>query len=70
MSTSWSVLGKGGAAVARVELRRGQSVKAEPDALITMSQHVELGANMDAGVMRGVSVKSRFSPAPLGLFEP
>ena len=52
--SSWSVLGKSGAAVARVELRRGATVKAEPDALITMSQHVELGANMDAGVVAGM----------------
>ena len=50
----WSVVGKGGAACASVSLRRGQKIKAEPDALITMSEHVELTADMDAGLVSGL----------------
>ena len=53
MSSSWTVIGKNGAAAAKVRLQRGARVKAEPDALITMSQHVEIGADMDAGLVSG-----------------
>jgi uncharacterized protein (TIGR00266 family) len=50
----WSVVGKGGAATAKVTMSRGQRIKAEPDALITMSENIELGAKMDAGVVSGL----------------
>ena len=51
---SWVILGKAGAATARVRLRPGECVKAEPDALITSSEGVELGAAMDAGLLSGL----------------
>ena len=53
MAPEWSVLGKAGAATARVALKRGQRVKAEPDALITMSDSIELSASMDSGLIGG-----------------
>lgn len=53
--SDWSRVGSsGGGAAVKVRLRRGASIKAEPDALITMSHHVELGASMDGGLMRGI----------------
>ena len=57
---SWTVLGKAGCATARVNLRRGARVKAEPDAVITMSEHVELGASMDGGFVGGM-LRSAFT---------
>ena len=51
---SWAVLKSGAGSVAKVTLRRGACVKAEPDALITMSQMIELGAQMDAGLFSGL----------------
>jgi uncharacterized protein (TIGR00266 family) len=50
----WGVMGKAGAAAVTVKLSRGQSIKAEPDALVTMSEHIELGARMDAGLLSGM----------------
>ena len=44
--------GKHGAATVQVKLRSGQRIKAEPDALITCSQNVEVGAAM-AGLAKG-----------------
>ena len=54
MAPEWRVLGKAGAATAEAKLRRGDRVKAEPDALITMSDAVDLGAQMDAGLLSGL----------------
>mmetsp|Transcript_16400 Transcript_16400/g.38447 ORF Transcript_16400/g.38447 Transcript_16400/m.38447 type:complete len:279 (+) Transcript_16400:34-870(+) len=51
---AWSVIKNGCGGSAKVQLREGQRIKAEPDALITMSHHIELGASMDAGFLRGV----------------
>jgi len=50
---SWNVIKNGCGGVAKVNLRRGAAVKAEPDALITMSEAIELGAQMDAGILHG-----------------
>mmetsp|Transcript_36171 Transcript_36171/g.59903 ORF Transcript_36171/g.59903 Transcript_36171/m.59903 type:complete len:300 (-) Transcript_36171:339-1238(-) len=50
----WEILGKSGAAAIRVRLPAGRSVKAEPDALVTMSQHIQVGARMDAGLLSGL----------------
>lgn len=47
-------------ASSQVRLKRGTVVKAEPDALVTMSQHIALGAGLDAGLFAGV-MRSVFS---------
>ena len=57
---AWSVLGKAGAATAHVKLRPGERIKAEPDALITMSSSIDLGAKMDAGILTGL-MRSTFA---------
>ena len=44
----------GVATALHVRLRRGDRVKAEPDALVTMSQHVHLGAALDNGLFTGL----------------
>lgn len=54
MPIRWSVAGKSGAAAAVVHLPHGARIKAEPDALITMSGGVEVGACMDGGFVGGL----------------
>jgi len=44
----------GGASAVRVRFGRGDRVKAEPDALVTMSEHVQLGAELDGGLVAGI----------------
>ena len=51
---AFRVVRAGASAALQVDLRRGDSVKAEPDALVTMSQHVTLGAALDAGLLSGL----------------
>jgi len=51
---SFSVTRTGGGAAVVVKLRRGERVKAEPDALVTMSEHMQLGAALDAGLLAGL----------------
>ena len=50
----------GAGAALNVRLLEGQSVKAEPDALVTMSQGVELGAKLDGGLIGGL-MRSMFA---------
>jgi len=57
--TSWAVVGKGGASSVRVSLQQGATLKAEPDALISMSGAIRLGARMDAGFVGGM-IRSTF----------
>ena len=51
---SFEVRRTGAAAALHVRLRRGDLVKAEPDALVTMSQDVQLGAALDNGLFNGI----------------
>lgn len=51
---SFAVTRTGSAAAVVVKLRRGERVKAEPDALVTMSEHMQLGADLDAGLLAGL----------------
>eukprot|EP00966_Prymnesium_polylepis_P147123 3398560-Prymnesium_polylepis.1 len=54
MSAVWEITGKAGAAAAVVRLQTGARVKAEPDALVTMSEHLELSAQLDGGLVGGM----------------
>lgn len=41
-----------------VTLQRGDTVKAEPDALVTMSANIEVGAALDGGLLGGIMRKT------------
>ena len=65
---AFRVVRAGASAALQVDLRRGDSVKAEPDALVTMSQHVTLGAALDAGLLgacHAVELEARTAPGML-----
>lgn len=72
--TSWSVVGKGSASSVQVDLKPGAALNAEPDALISMTEGIRLGAQMDAGVVGGIirsmlgneSIFSQTLSAPVG----
>ena len=46
--------GSGGYASLMVRLSKGESVKCEPDAVVSASEHIHIDAEMDAGVVRGL----------------
>ena len=46
--------GAGGGAALKVRLKKGESIKAESDALVVKNEWVELGANMDGGLLGGL----------------
>ena len=46
--------GSGGFASLRVRLSKGESIKCEPDAVVSASEHIHIDAEMDAGVVRGL----------------
>lgn len=48
------VHGSGGYASLEVHLSKGESVKCEPDAVVSASEHIHIDASMDAGVVRGL----------------
>eukprot|EP00240_Pyramimonas_obovata_P007751 CAMPEP_0118943836 /NCGR_PEP_ID=MMETSP1169-20130426/39153_1 /TAXON_ID=36882 /ORGANISM="Pyramimonas obovata, Strain CCMP722" /LENGTH=151 /DNA_ID=CAMNT_0006889189 /DNA_START=168 /DNA_END=620 /DNA_ORIENTATION=+ len=47
--------GAGGGTGLKVQLKKGEIIKAESDALVVKDASVELGANMDGGVLGGLA---------------
>lgn len=47
--------GASGAAAVKVRLRKGETIKAESDALVVKSKWIEIGSNMEGGILGGVA---------------
>eukprot|EP00239_Pterosperma_sp_CCMP1384_P004989 CAMPEP_0197846274 /NCGR_PEP_ID=MMETSP1438-20131217/3040_1 /TAXON_ID=1461541 /ORGANISM="Pterosperma sp., Strain CCMP1384" /LENGTH=290 /DNA_ID=CAMNT_0043457855 /DNA_START=9 /DNA_END=881 /DNA_ORIENTATION=- len=47
--------GRTGMASLKVSLKKGEKIKAESDALVVKSEHIEVGSNMDGGILGGLA---------------